>query len=117
MYWIPLDIPPASGLAGIANNDHGHAVMSNIQLLIYSGESGDSSNDDSDDENEIEMAATVHPGLSPWGMISGTPAAWFAQLIDTPSQSAKQIACEFGGSKVYVRQADLLGEQRDWLYE
>lgn len=38
---FPSDIPPVSGLAGIANNDHGHAVMSNIQLLIYSGESGD----------------------------------------------------------------------------
>lgn len=99
---FPSDIPPASSLTGVSNETHGYAVMSNIQLLIYSGDDGDSG----DDENEP---------LSPWGMISGTPAAWFAKLIDSPGQYGTQIACEFGGAKVYVRQAHLLGEQREWL--
>lgn len=107
---FPSDTPSASiltslgqlGLIGVSNETHGYAVMSNIQLLIYSGDDGDGS----DNENEP---------LSPWGMISGTPPAWFAKLIDTPKEYAKEIASEFGGAKVYVRQAHLLEEQREWL--
>lgn len=94
-------VPSVSELADVANGSHGRAVMGNVQLLLYNGESGDGSEDGP---------------LSSWDHIVGTPPAWFAQMIDDRS-SDKEFAKEFKGALVYVSQAQLLHEQRNWLYE
>merc|ERR1719183_294529 len=93
-------VPSVSELTDVANGSHGHAVMGNVQLLLYNGNS-----DGSEDGP-----------LSSWDHIVGTPPAWFAQMIDDRS-SDKEFAKEFKGALVYVSRAQLLHEQRDWIYE
>mmetsp|Transcript_12188 Transcript_12188/g.21732 ORF Transcript_12188/g.21732 Transcript_12188/m.21732 type:complete len:216 (-) Transcript_12188:568-1215(-) len=100
---MPLGAPTGSSPVGVANGSQGRMRMEGIKLALFGNRDG-------------------------WDMIFGTPPAWFVEIWNKTkdaeresdwsekcSHTGDRLADEFKNAKVYVTQAQVLQEQRDWL--
>ncbi len=111
---IPLGAPTTPSPVGVANGSQGRLRLEGMRLALFSSGHGSGGEEQGDEDQDG------------WEMISGTPNAYFTNIWnnstatpgdgrDRRGENRDKLADEFKKAKVYITQAQVLEEQRDWL--